>query len=120
LQHYSQGNPLRKSGLYLIVRFAPASKLQGLVGDMVTQSYDIFRRDTGGEVWVEAVRDLETAKNRIIQLSADTPGQYLVFSQRSGRMVGGGTVVASPTARATFRSTQRCNDSADAESETFW
>ncbi len=91
---------------------------------MVTQSYDIFRRDTGGEVWVEAVRDLETAKSRIIELSADTPGQYLVFNQRSGRMVGSGTVVASPAARATpkemAKSAQRCNDSADVEPDTLW
>jgi len=87
---------------------------------MVTQSYDIFRRDTGGEVWVEAVRDLETAKSRIIELSADKPGQYVVFNQRSGRMVGSGTVVASATARATSKSAQRCNDSADGESETLW
>jgi len=63
---------------------------------MGTQSYDIFRRDDEGEVWVEAARDLETAKSRIIELSANTPGQYVVFSQRSGRMVGSGTVVASP------------------------
>jgi len=87
---------------------------------MVTQSYDIFRRDTRGEVWVEAVRDLETAKSRIIELSADTPGQYVVFNQRSGRMVGSGTVVASPTARAASKSASRCNDSADSESETLW
>ena len=87
---------------------------------MVTQSYDIFRRDNCGEIWVEAVRDLETAKSRIIELSADTPGQYVVFNQRSGRMVGSGTVVASPTPRATSKSAQRCNDSADGESETLW
>jgi len=89
---------------------------------MVTQSYDIFRRDTCGEIWVEAVRDLETAKSRIIELSADTPGQYVVFNQRSGRMVGSGTVVASPAARAraASKSAQRCNDSADSESETLW
>lgn len=91
---------------------------------MVTQSYDIFRRDTGGEVWVEAVRDLETAKSRIIELSADTPGRYVVFSQRSGRMVGSGTVVASPAARASSKESQksveRGEETTPRESETLW
>lgn len=82
-------------------------------GHMLAQAYDIFRRDTGGEVWVEAVRDLEAAKSRIIELSADKPGQYVVLSQRSGRMVSSGTVVASPEAR-------RGKDPVDMESETLW
>jgi hypothetical protein len=86
---------------------------------MVTQSYDIFRRDPGGEVWVEAVRDLETAKGRIIELAADTPGQYVVFSHRSGRMVGSGTVVASPAARATLKEMQK-RKTAAVELETLW
>jgi hypothetical protein len=84
---------------------------------MVTQSYDIFRRDTRGEVWVEAVRDLETAKSRIIELSAHTPGQYVVFSQRSGRMVGSGTVVTSPAAHATSKESRK---STTVESDTLW
>jgi hypothetical protein len=90
---------------------------------MVAQSYDIFRRDTGGEVWVEAVRDLETAKSRIIELSVDAPGQYVVFNQRSGRMVGSGTVVASPAARTMPKESQkseRCDESAKVESDTLW
>lgn len=86
----------------------------------MARSYDIFRRDTGGEVWVEAVRDLETAKCRIIELSADTPGQYVVFNQRSGRMVGSGTVVASPAARATSKESQKSGESTTAESDTLW
>jgi hypothetical protein len=71
---------------------------------MAAPSYDIFRRDeTGGPIWIEAVADLETAKSRIIDLAAAAPGQYVVFNQRSGRMVSSGTVVASPTARASGR-----------------
>jgi hypothetical protein len=87
---------------------------------MVAHSYDIFRRDTDGEVWVEAVRDFETAKSRVIELSADTPGQYVVFNQRSGRMVGSGTVVASPAARATSKESQKSVESTTAESDTLW
>ncbi|MCU1240712.1 MAG: hypothetical protein JWO71_1438 [Candidatus Acidoferrum typicum] len=74
---------------------------------MLSQSYDIFKRDTGGEVWVEAVRDLETAKSRLIELAAEAPGQYVIFSQRSGRMVSSGTVVASPAARATNKESEK-------------
>jgi hypothetical protein len=67
---------------------------------MLSKSYDIFRRDEAGQVWVEAVRDLDTAKSRLIELAAGAPGQYVIFNQRSGRMVSSGTVVASPAARA--------------------
>jgi hypothetical protein len=92
---------------------------------MIAQPYDIFRRGAAGDhVWVEAVRDLETAKTRIIELSAETPGQYVVFNQRSGRMVSSGTVVASPTARTTaselHKDTQRRNESIKIESDTLW
>jgi len=84
---------------------------------MTAPSYDIFRRDeTGDPVWIEAVADLDTAKGRIIELSSAAPGQYVVFSQRSGRMVSSGTVVASPTARDSRRTVQL----RETESETRW
>jgi hypothetical protein len=74
---------------------------------MAAPSYDIFRRDeTGDPVWIEAVADLDTAKGRIIELSSNAPGQYVVFSQRSGQMVSSGTVVASPTARDSRKAIQ--------------
>ena len=93
----------RKSGLYLMARFSPAGKLyEGVYLHMVSQSYDIFRRGAAGDnVWVEAACNLGSAKSRVIELSAERPGQYVVFSQRSGRIVSSGTVVASPAARAT-------------------
>jgi hypothetical protein len=91
---------------------------------MPSPSYDIFKRDAGGEVWVEAVRDLEAAKSRLIELAAEAPGQYLIFNQRSGRMVSSGTVVASPSARATARDAERsaepCAASRAGDSETLW
>lgn len=75
---------------------------------MVSPSYDIFRRGAAGDrVWVEAARDVESARSRIIELSAERPGQYVVFNQRSGRMVSSGTVVASPAARATASDLQK-------------
>jgi hypothetical protein len=92
---------------------------------MLAQSFDIFRRDAGGDlVWVEAVRDLETAKSRVIELSATVPGQYSVFSQLSGRMVSSGTIVASPAARTTRKewnnSSRGCSDSTAVGSDTSW
>ena len=68
---------------------------------MVPFYYNIFKRDAcGAPVWVEAAYDLETAKGRVIELSAESPGQYIVFSQKSGRMVSSGTIVVSPAARS--------------------
>lgn len=88
---------------------------------MVAQSYDIFRRDADAEIWVEAVRDFETAKTRVIELAAEAPGQYVVFSQRSGRMVSSGTVLASPAARATEnKEAEGPQDSSEKEQETLW
>jgi hypothetical protein len=88
---------------------------------MVTLSYDIFRRGAGGDhIWVEAARDLESAKSRIIELSAEKPGQYVVFNQRSGRMVSSGTVVASSAARESHKSGQPGAGSAEVEADTLW
>lgn len=103
----------------------PVSYTKGFDCHMVSQSYDIFRRDPGGHpVWLEAARDLETAKTRIIELSAAAPGQYVVFSQRSGRMVSSGTVVASPAARASHKELENssggCAESSVMESDTLW
>ncbi len=91
---------------------------------MRSQWYDIFRRDARGEIWIEAVRDLETAKSRLIELAAEAPGQYVIFSQRSGRMVSSGTVVTSPAARArpreTDKSSEPCAESVTGKSDTLW
>jgi hypothetical protein len=92
---------------------------------MPSPSFDIFKRDAAGEVWVEAVRDLETAKSRLIELAAEAPGQYVIFSQRSGRMVSSGTIVASPAARATStketeKSSVPCAASKAGRSDTLW
>ncbi|MGA2299259.1 MAG: hypothetical protein ABSG77_01040 [Candidatus Acidiferrum sp.] len=38
--------------------------------------------------WVEAVRDLQTAEARIQELQARSPGEYVVFSQRTQEIVG--------------------------------
>jgi hypothetical protein len=93
---------------------------------MASLSYNIFKRDAGGApIWVEAVQDLETAKSRIIELSAEAPGQYGVFSQKSGRVVGSGTIVASPAARSAHKVKVMKNSRGEtelpqAEPDTLW
>jgi hypothetical protein len=37
--------------------------------------------------WVEVVRDLQTAEARIQELQARSPGEYVVFSQRTQQIV---------------------------------
>jgi hypothetical protein len=50
--------------------------------------YDLFRRDLlGTPVWMEAVQDLETAKDRMIALAGRSPGEYFVFCQESQEIV---------------------------------
>jgi len=38
--------------------------------------------------WVEVVQDLHTAEARIKELQARSPGEYVVFSQRTQEIVG--------------------------------
>ena len=39
--------------------------------------------------WVEVVRDLQTAEARIQELQDRSPGEYVVFSERTQEIVGG-------------------------------
>ena len=71
---------------------------------MVSGFYDIFKRNERGiPVWVEAAKDPDTAKARIIELCQASPGQYLVFHSRTGRMITAGTLVSSSEHRAPER-----------------
>lgn len=47
-------------------------------------AYDIFRRDLlGTSVWMESMRDIETAKLRVTELARRSPGEYFVVSQET-------------------------------------
>jgi hypothetical protein len=71
---------------------------------MITQPYDIFRKDGSGEpVWVEAVENMERAKMRVIELSAHKPGQYMIFCQHNRQIISTMRTVSSPAARAEHR-----------------
>ena len=38
-------------------------------------------------LWIEAVDDIRTAKARIVELQELTPGEYVVFDQRTQKVV---------------------------------
>jgi hypothetical protein len=49
---------------------------------------DIFTKDTeGNPVWLDCVKDLETARFRLNELASAIPGEYFVFDQRTHQIV---------------------------------
>ena len=60
--------------------------------------FDILKKtDVVNFQWVEVVRDLQTAEARIQELQARSPGEYIIFSQRTQQIVAR---FKSPTAGA--------------------
>ena len=53
---------------------------------MTSPPYDILKKDSA--VWIEAVADLEIAKTRVRELSAASNGEYVIFDQRTRKIVG--------------------------------
>ncbi len=52
--------------------------------------FDILKRiDAVNFEWVEVVRELQTAEARVQELQARSPGEYVVFSQRTQQIVAG-------------------------------
>jgi len=50
--------------------------------------YDILRKEShGGFIWVEAVKDLSSARQRVMDLALARPGVYIVFSQYDEQVV---------------------------------
>jgi hypothetical protein len=54
---------------------------------MVLPAFDILKKDAAALVWVEAVHDLDFAKQRIKELSARSHGEYVIFDQRTRQIV---------------------------------
>jgi hypothetical protein len=56
---------------------------------MYSSPLDIFKKDAhGNPVWIDAVQDLDDARNRLSQLAvAAHPGEYFVFDQRTRSIV---------------------------------
>ena len=47
-------------------------------------TFDIFKVTSDGPLWVEAVRGLERAKERMAQLALTSPGEFFIHSQEEG------------------------------------
>jgi hypothetical protein len=57
-------------------------------GATMEHPFDILKKtDVVNFQWVEVVRDLQTAEARIQELQARSPGEYVVFSQRTQQIV---------------------------------
>jgi hypothetical protein len=55
---------------------------------MATLGYDILKKDSAGApIWLEAVRDLDTAKKRVAELAENSPGEYVVFCEQTSRII---------------------------------
>ncbi len=54
---------------------------------MLCAAYDILRKDATDMVWVEAVHDLEAAKSRVKELASASDEEYVIFDQRTRRIV---------------------------------
>ena len=54
---------------------------------MTSPPFDILKKDNANLVWVEAAHDLEIAKARIRELVATSKGDYVVFDQRTRKIV---------------------------------
>lgn len=50
-------------------------------------SLDIFRIESSGVLWCEAVANVETAKARVQKLATSSPGSYLILNQRTGQRI---------------------------------
>ena len=51
-------------------------------------AFDILKKlPDGGVVWVEAAKDLETARERIKQFASYKPGEYVIFSHETQSVI---------------------------------
>jgi selenocysteine lyase/cysteine desulfurase len=55
---------------------------------METFGYNILKKDSvGAPIWLEAVRDLDTARQRVAELAHNSPGEYVVFCVQTSQLV---------------------------------
>ena len=55
---------------------------------MLSPAFDILlKRDASDVVWIEAASDLEAAKSRVRELAASCKGEYVIFDQRTRKVV---------------------------------
>jgi hypothetical protein len=55
---------------------------------MTVPAYDIFKKQDAGLIWVETAEDLESAKNRVKELSrGEKRAEFVVFNQHTQQVV---------------------------------
>ena len=57
---------------------------------IASSQYDIFRKHESELVWIEAALDLPSAKKRIKELAEQSGEEYVVYDQRTRRIVAAG------------------------------
>jgi hypothetical protein len=58
---------------------------QGIIMETI---FDIFRRLPDGKpLWIESIQGLHAAKDRLAYLVSATPGEYFIYSEKSGGVV---------------------------------
>ena len=60
---------------------------ENMKNTMTVAAYDILKKDAAALIWVEAVHDLETARSRVKQLTAGSQVEYVIFDQRTRKIV---------------------------------
>lgn len=54
----------------------------------MSQPFDIFKIVKDGDpVWLEAAESLDAATTRVNALRESAPGDYMIFSQRTGKRI---------------------------------
>ena len=61
--------------------------------------FDIFKVESSGLCWMEAVSDLQRAKARVKVLAASSPGEYVILNQNTGEKIS----IKPPTKRIIFQ-----------------
>ena len=64
-----------------------ASGVDGTLLLVTSPQYDIFEQIEAELIWVEAARDLVWARKRIEELAHQNSRQYVVYDQRTKRIV---------------------------------
>ena len=63
---------------------------------MLSAAYYILKKDAAELIWLEAAFDLESAKSRVKEIAAGSDGEYVIFDQRTRRIVAS---FGAPSAR---------------------
>jgi hypothetical protein len=74
--------------MQVYTRFSPSDLSGSLIAVNMPIPYDIFRKDSHGvPVWIEAVPDLESAQQRVVELDKQKPGDYMIFCYMTQELI---------------------------------